>query len=104
MTRTRKRPRPEERLEVQSRGVSLGAMGIESEFTVLLDGRAVKPEDVFQTPTNIVREKMLHRTGRSYHLPTGGALYFDTGVIELATDAGREDQETVGASSAARDT
>lgn len=28
---------------------------------------------------------MMHRTGRSYHLPTGSAVYFDTGVIELAT-------------------
>jgi hypothetical protein len=28
---------------------------------------------------------MMHRTGRSYHLPTGGAIYFDTGVIEVAT-------------------
>jgi hypothetical protein len=27
----------------------------------------------------------VHRTGRSYHLPTGGALYFDTGVMEIAT-------------------
>jgi hypothetical protein len=27
----------------------------------------------------------VHRTGRSYHLPTGGAVYFDTGVIEIAT-------------------
>jgi hypothetical protein len=27
----------------------------------------------------------MHRTGRSYHLPTGCAVYFDTGVIELAT-------------------
>src|SRR5205823_13072432 len=28
---------------------------------------------------------MMHRVGRSYHLPTGGAVYFDTGVIEIAT-------------------
>jgi hypothetical protein len=28
---------------------------------------------------------MMHRTGRSYHLPTGGAVYFDTGVVEIAT-------------------
>ena len=28
---------------------------------------------------------MMHRKGRSYHLPTGGAVYFDTGVIEVAT-------------------
>jgi hypothetical protein len=27
----------------------------------------------------------MHRQGRSYHLPTGGAVYFDTGVIEVAT-------------------
>ena len=68
-----------------SRAVSLGAMGMEAEFTVLLDGQPVKPEDVFKSPTNIVREKMMHRTGRSYHLPTTGAVYFDTGVIEIAT-------------------
>jgi hypothetical protein len=29
----------------------------------------------------------MHRTGTSYHLPTGGAIYFDTGVIEVATPA-----------------
>ena len=60
-------------------------MGLESEFTVLLDGQPAKPEEVFKSPTNIVRQKMLHRMGRSYHLPTGGAVYFDTGVIEIAT-------------------
>jgi hypothetical protein len=65
--------------------VSLGAMGLESEFTVLLDGQPAKPEDVFKSPTNIVRQKMVHRMGRSYHMPTGGAVYFDTGVIEIAT-------------------
>src|SRR5687768_18015761 len=58
---------------------------MESEFTVILDGQPVKPEDVFKSPTNIVRAPMIHRTGRSYHLPTGGAVYFDTGVIEIAT-------------------
>jgi hypothetical protein len=60
-------------------------MGLEAEFSVLLDGRPVRPEDVFKSPTQIVREPMMHRTGRSYHLPTGGAVYFDTGVIEIAT-------------------
>jgi hypothetical protein len=62
-----------------------GAIGFEAEFNVLLDGKQVKPEDVFKSPTNIVRDPMVHRTGRSYHLPTGGAVYFDTGVIEIAT-------------------
>ena len=80
-----KRPRPEERADVAHQPVSLGAMGVEAEFTVLLDGKQVKPEDVFKSPTNIVRTPMMHRTGRSYHLPTGGAVYFDTGVIEIAT-------------------
>lgn len=61
------------------------AIGLESEFSVVLDGQPVKPEDVFGNPTNIVRGHMMHRTGRSYHLPTGGAIYFDTGVIEIAT-------------------
>jgi hypothetical protein len=27
----------------------------------------------------------MHRQGTSYHIPTGGAVYFDTGVIEVAT-------------------
>jgi hypothetical protein len=63
----------------------LAAIGLEAEFTMLLDGEQVKPEDVFGSPRKLVRGPMMHRTGRSYHLPTGGAMYFDTGVIELAT-------------------
>jgi hypothetical protein len=66
-------------------GPSYPALGIEAEFAVLMDGRQVRPEDVFGTPRRIVRGPLLHRTGRSYHLPTGSAVYFDTGVIELAT-------------------
>jgi hypothetical protein len=68
-----------------SEQIRLAAIGMESEFAVILDGEQVKPEDVFRTPRNIIREEMMHRTGRSYHLPTGGAIYFDTGVIEVAT-------------------
>jgi len=63
----------------------LGAIGIEAEFATVVDGQPAKPEDVFGSPTRIVRAPMMHRTGRSYHLPTGGAVYFDTGVIEIAT-------------------
>jgi hypothetical protein len=83
--RSKKELRREERVEPAPQPVSLGAIGMESEFTVLFDGRSVKPEDVFGSPTNIVRAPMIHRTGRSYHLPSGGAVYFDTGVIEIAT-------------------
>jgi hypothetical protein len=63
----------------------LGAIGLEAEFATVVDGQPAKPEDVFGSPTRIVRTPMMHRTGRSYHLPTGGAVYFDTGVIEIAT-------------------
>jgi len=80
----RKRPRPDER-EPAPGAISHGAIGMEAEFNVLLDGAQVKPEDVFESPTNIIRDRMMHRTGRSYHLPTSGAVYFDTGVIEIAT-------------------
>src|SRR5712671_4961170 len=67
------------------RGAAMAAVGLEAEFAVTLDGQPAKPEDVFGSPTKIVRGRMMHRTGRSYHLPTGGAVYFDTGVIEVAT-------------------
>jgi len=63
----------------------LAAIGIEAEFAVVMDGVQVEPEKLFGSPTRIVREPMLHRTGRSYQMPTGGAVYFDTGVIEIAT-------------------
>lgn len=64
---------------------ALAAIGLEAEFSVVVDGEPAKPEHVFGSPTRIVRGPMMHRTGRSYHLPTGGAIYFDTGVIEIAT-------------------
>ena len=70
---------------VARRTAAMAAMGLEAEFAVIVDGGPARPEDVFGSPTRIVRQPMMHRTGRSYHLPTGGAVYFDTGVIELAT-------------------
>ena len=60
-------------------------MGMEAEFSVLVDGEPTRPEDVFGSPRAFVRGNMMHRQGTSYHLPTGGAVYFDTGVIEVAT-------------------
>lgn len=63
----------------------LAAMGMEAEFTLVVDGEQRRPEDVFGTPRNFIRGELMHRQGTSYHLPTGGAVYFDTGVIEVAT-------------------
>src|SRR5205085_3727391 len=68
-----------------SAAVQLAAIGLEAEFTVVVDGELVKPEVVWRSPRRIIRGPLMHRTGRSYHLPTGGAVYFDTGVIEIAT-------------------
>src|SRR5687767_8613045 len=65
--------------------IALAAIGLEAEFAVILDGEQVRPEDIFGSPRNIIRGPLMHRVGRSYHLPTGGAVYFDTGVIEVAT-------------------
>lgn len=63
----------------------LAAVGLEAEFALVVDGEARKPEDVFGDPRGFITAPLVHRRGTSYHLPTGGAIYFDTGVIELAT-------------------
>ena len=83
-----KRPRRTDRAQQTDRaraGGGLPAIGMEAEFTTVVDGVVQKPEDVFGSPRHVVRGPLVHRTGRSYHLPTGGALYFDTGVMEIAT-------------------
>jgi hypothetical protein len=61
------------------------AAGVEAEFSLLVNDVLVKPEDVFGDPRGFVTVPLMHRTGRSFHLPNGGAIYFDTGVIEIAS-------------------
>ena len=84
-----KRTRNEERTGRAERSVrarrSLPAVGMEAEFTTVVDNEPQRPEDVFGSPRRFIRGPLVHRTGRSYHLPTGGAIYFDTGVMEIAT-------------------
>lgn len=63
----------------------LAAMGIEAECSLVLDGEPTRPEALFGSPRDFIRGELMHREGTSYHLPTGGAVYFDTGVIEVAT-------------------
>jgi hypothetical protein len=84
MAQPKKKKGPENKSSTHER-IQLAAIGMEAEFAVMMDGVQVKPEDIFGSPRKIIREKMMHRRGRSYHLPTGGAVYFDTGVIEVAT-------------------
>lgn len=59
--------------------------GVEAEFSLLVDDRPTRPEDLFRDPRGFVTLPLLHRTGRSFHLPNGAAIYFDTGVIEIAS-------------------
>lgn len=60
-------------------------IGLEAEFNLIIDGVRRRPEVIFGTPQRLIRQKMMPRTGRSFQLPSGGAIYFDTGVIEVAT-------------------
>src|SRR5947199_10093783 len=60
-------------------------IGLEAEFNLLVNGRRRCPEKVFGDPSRLVRRRMIPRTGKSFQLPAGGAIYFDTGVIEVAT-------------------
>src|SRR4051794_18681601 len=80
-----KRPRRSDVERVARGRKGMPAIGLEAEFATVVDDEAAKPEEVFGSPRQIVRGPLVHRTGRSYHLPTGGAVYFDTGVIEIAT-------------------
>lgn len=66
-------------------GLRLAAMGLEAECALMLDDEPVRPEALFGSPRDFIRGELMHRQGTSYHLPTGGAVYFDTGVIEVAT-------------------
>jgi len=60
-------------------------IGMEAEFNLILDGHRRRPEKIFGDPSRLVRRRMIPRTGKSFQLPAGGAIYFDTGVIEVAT-------------------
>src|SRR5690349_7028355 len=84
-----KQTRRVERSGRQGRAVggrrALPAIGMEAEFSTVVDEELQQPEQVFGSPRHFIRGPLVHRTGRSYHLPTGGAIYFDTGVMEIAT-------------------
>lgn len=64
---------------------SRAVIGLEAELNLLVNGRRRRPEKVFGDPSRLVRRRMIPRTGKSFQLPAGGAIYFDTGVIEVAT-------------------
>jgi len=61
------------------------AIGMEAEFALVVDDEQADPVKIFGSPAAFMRESGPHRLGSSYHIPTGGAVYFDTGVIEVVT-------------------
>ena len=65
--------------------LGLAAIGLEAECSLVVDDEPTRPEALFGSPRDFIRGELMHREGTSYHLPTGGAVYFDTGVIEVAT-------------------
>lgn len=65
--------------------LELPVIGLESEFKVFVDGVETTPEEIWRTPAGFVDRPLLKRTSKSLQLPTGGALYFDGGVIEVVT-------------------
>jgi hypothetical protein len=65
--------------------LEMPVIGIEAEFKVFLDEREVAPEKIWRTPAAFVDRPLLKRTNKSLQLPTGGALYFDGGVVEVVT-------------------
>jgi hypothetical protein len=65
--------------------LAMPVIGLEAEFKVFIDGVEIIPEDYWRTPAALIGRPLLKRTSKSLQLPTGGALYFDGGVIEVAT-------------------
>jgi hypothetical protein len=59
--------------------------GLEAEFKVFVDGVEVVPEEYWRTPSAFITRPMLQRSSKSSQLPTGGAVYFDGGVLEVVT-------------------
>src|ERR1044072_9036976 len=62
-----------------------GVIGLYAEFNLLVNGHRRRPEKIFGDPSRLERRRMIPRTGKSFQLPPGVAIYFYTGVIEVAT-------------------
>jgi hypothetical protein len=60
-------------------------IGLESEFNVLLDEVEIDPRAYWDHPSAFIDRPLLPREKSSLQLPTGGAVYFDRGVIEVVT-------------------
>src|SRR5256714_13062808 len=84
MPRNRKDRISTERLARRTR-LKMPVIGMESEFNVWLDEVEIIPEKYWKHPRNFIDAPLLKREKTSSHIPTGGAVYFDRGVIEVVT-------------------
>ena len=60
-------------------------IGMESEFNVWLDEVEIDPKPYWKSPAAFIDRELIPREKSSFQLPTGGAVYFDRGVIEVVT-------------------
>src|SRR2546421_2610594 len=74
-----------ERLRARRTWLEMPVCGMESEFNVWLDEVEINPEVYWKHPGNFIDRALLPREKSSLQLPTGGAVYFDRGVIEVVT-------------------
>ncbi len=65
--------------------LDMPVIGMESEFNVWLDEVEINPEPYWKHPSAFIDRPLLTREKSSLQLPTGGAVYFDRGVIEVVT-------------------
>src|SRR5438132_2256614 len=65
--------------------LEMPVIGLEAEFKVFIDDLESIPEKIWRTPAAFIDRPLLKRTNKSMQLPTGGALYFDGGVLEVVT-------------------
>ena len=65
--------------------LDMPVIGMESEFNVWLDETEINPEPYWGHPSAFIDQPLLKREKTSMQLPTGGAVYFDRGVIEVVT-------------------
>src|SRR6266446_1355075 len=70
---------------LQSTRLNQPVIGMEAEFNVWLDEVEIDPKPFWRHPSAFIDRPLLPREKSSFQLPTGGAVYFDRGVIEVVT-------------------
>lgn len=70
---------------LQQTELQMPVIGMESEFNVWLDEKEIDPKPFWKHPSAFIDRPLLPREKSSLQLPTGGAVYFDRGVIEVVT-------------------